>query len=377
MPCLYLHIPFCRRKCPYCDFYSLADPTGTTIDGYPRLLIRHLDWVCRQNRPGPFDTIFFGGGTPSLLSPAAVASILTAIDQKCGISPAAEITLEANPDSLDATKLADFRQAGVNRLSIGLQSLNDHDLNQLQRPHNVSTGLQAVRLARQAGFTNISCDLMFNLPGQHVNRLLADLEQLIELAPEHIAVYGLTIEPGTSFASLQQQGRLKLPDDEHYVQAYRLLHHRLNRAGYDHYEISNFARPGFCCRHNLGYWQRLSCLGLGAGAHSFNADNFGTRYAVANDLATYISDLDSDREPTLPLETFDRTAAMFETLYLGLRTADGVSESAFTARFGTSIAATYPQAIRRCAPHLRQIGDAWRLDLDGWLIFDTLLQHFY
>ena len=292
---LYLHIPFCLRKCPYCDFFSVPHH-GTAVSEYVQWLSADLQQAARH-WPGPISTLFFGGGTPSLLTPNEVAELLCQVDELFGFTADAEISLEANPGTLDPEKLVGYRQAGINRLSIGLQSLDDKRLLQLGRLHDAATGLQAVHDARSAGFDNISCDLMFALPEQTQDDLVADLDRLLALETEHIAVYGLTIEAGTPFAERQMRSELTLPDEDEYIAAYRMLHERLNTAGYAHYEISNFARPGRECQHNRLYWQRQHVLGLGAGAHSFRADGWGSRLAIPNDLAAYKANLQARRNP--------------------------------------------------------------------------------
>ena len=372
---LYLHIPFCLRKCPYCDFFSVPHH-GTAVAKYVQWLSADL-LQATDRWSGPISTLFFGGGTPSLLTPNEVAELLSQVDDRFGFAADAEISLEANPGTLDVEKLTGYRQAGVNRLSIGLQSLDDERLARLGRLHDTATGLQAVHDARVAGFDNISCDLMFAVPGQTVKDLAADLDRLLDITPEHIAVYGLTVEAGTPFAEQQTRGELSLPDEDAYIAAYRLLHDRLNMAGYEHYEISNFARSGKRCRHNQLYWQRQPVLGLGAGAHSFQAEQWGCRLAIPNDLPAYQADLQAGRDPSRLIETFDRQGAMIETIYLGLRTADGVDDHAFADRFGCSVEVAFPQAIERCQPQLQKVGGHWRFDLEGWLLYDTLLLHLF
>ena len=372
---LYLHIPFCLRKCPYCDFFSVPHH-GTAVSEYVQWLIADLQQAAKR-WSGPVSTLFFGGGTPSLLTPNEVAELLCQVDELFGFTADAEISLEANPGTLDREKLSGYKNAGINRLSIGLQSLNDKRLVQLGRLHDAATGLQAVHDARSAGFDNISCDLIFAVPEQSQDDLAADLNRLLALEPEHIAVYGLTVETGTPFAELQARGKLLLPDEDEYIAAYRLLHKQLETAGYKHYEISNFAMPGRECKHNQRYWQRRPVLGVGAGAHSFQAGNWGSRLAVPGDLATYKTDLQAGRDPAALIENFDRGEAMIETLYLGLRTADGVDNIAFAERFGCTVEEAFPQAIERCQPQLQKVDNRWRLDLDGWLLFDTLILNFF
>lgn len=375
MPGLYLHIPFCRRKCPYCDFFSI-EGDDVRLAGYPALLQRHLAWAAAHGWQGPFDTVYFGGGTPSLLAPAAVGALLDSAAREFGLAGDAEITLEANPGTVTLASLADYRAAGINRLSLGLQSLDPQQLAALGRLHDAAQGVQAVRWARQAGFADLSVDLIFALPGQTLSALDTELDGYLDLAPEHLSCYGLTAEPDTPFHHRVQAGELRLPDDDLYAEAYLLLHHRLQAAGYEHYEIANYARPGHVCRHNLGYWQRRPYLGVGAGAHTFRDVGWGERRTVPADLAGYAAALAGDRETTERLEGFDRAGAMSETLYLGLRTASGVDDTAFRIRFGCGVAAAYPAAVDRLKPWLNLEAGRWRLTVAGWLLYDRLVQEF-
>ena len=372
---LYLHIPFCRRKCPYCDFFSV-EGHAAQLRGYPALLRRHLAWAAGHDWHGPVDTVYFGGGTPSLLSARAVGGLLSAIDQRFGLTSAAEITLEANPGTVTAARLRDYRAAGVNRLSLGLQSLDVGQLLTLGRLHDAAHGVRAVKLARQAGFTNLSLDLIFALPGQTLSDLDAELDRYLDLAPEHLSCYGLTAEPDTPFHHRVQAGELQLPDGEFYAEAFLLLHERLTAAGYAHYEIANYARPGQACRHNLGYWGRRPYLGLGAGAHSFRDSGWGERWAVPPDLVAFGEALQKRQEPAEQLETFDRAGAMSETLYLGLRTRMGVNDAAFQARFGSTVAEVFPAAVAQLRPWLTREDGYWRMTVAGWLLFDRLIQEF-
>jgi oxygen-independent coproporphyrinogen-3 oxidase len=375
MPGLYLHIPFCRRKCPYCDFFSVAgdDPC---LRAYPGLLRRHLAWAAGRDGHGPVGTVYFGGGTPSLLTSRSVGSLLEAIAQNFGLASDAEITLEANPGTVTPARLAGYRAAGVNRLSLGLQSLDPKQLTLLGRLHDAKQGIQAVQWARQAGFTNLSLDLIFALPGQSPDDLDREIDRYLALAPEHLSCYGLTAEPDTPFHHRVQAGELRLPDEEFYADAFLHLHERLTAAGYAHYEIANYARPGSACRHNLGYWQRRPYLGVGAGAHSFRDTGWGERWAVATDLPGYAAALRNRCEPAACLEGFDRLGAMSETLYLGLRTRAGVDDAEFRARFGCGVAEAFPQAVVQLRPWLVLEEGHWRLTLAGWLLYDRLIQAF-
>lgn len=372
---LYLHIPFCRRKCPYCDFFSVVG-RDVQLQSYPGLLLSHLTWAAGHGWQGPVGTVYFGGGTPSLLEPRAVGKIVETIVCRFGLSADAEITLEANPGTVTPASLAGYRAAGINRLSLGLQSLDPGQLATLGRLHGRDEGVQAVTRARRAGFANLSLDLIFALPGQTLSALDDELTRYLDLAPEHLSCYGLTAEPGTPFQQRVQAGNLLLPDEGFYADAFLLLDERLTAAGFDHYEIANYARDGHACRHNLGYWQRRPSLGVGAGAHSFDAAGWGERRAVPADLEAYGAALQAGTEPAALLESFDRSGAMSETLYLGLRTRRGVDEAAFRGRFGCGVAEAYPQAVGRLQPWLNNEAGCWRLSLSGWLLFDRLIQEF-
>jgi len=372
---LYLHIPFCLGKCPYCDFYSVP-VREAELAAYPELLLQHLRWAADQGWSGALSTVYFGGGTPSLLPPQAIGELLAAAERRFGLTVDAEITLEANPGTLSAERLAGYRAAGVNRLSLGLQSLDPAQLSNLGRRHSRTEGLQAVRRARQAGFANLSLDLMFALPGQTLAALQDELRAYLELDPEHLSCYGLTAEPDTPFGRQVAAGQMVLPDDGLYAEAYELLHAELSAAGFDHYEIANYARPGRACRHNQAYWERRPYLGLGAGAHSFRAANWGTRWAVAADLAAYRQALAGRREPADRLEEFDRRGAMSETLYLGLRTRRGVSDDEFHQRFGCGVAAAFPEAVAELGDRLQHEAGSWSFSPASWLFYDRLIQAF-
>lgn len=373
---LYLHIPFCRSKCGYCDFFSIVAGSAERQE-YPGRLIQHLAWTTAQGTwPQAFSTIYFGGGTPSLLSPADISRILDAIARHCEIPDNAEVSLEINPGTVTAASLAGYRAAGINRLSLGLQTGQDRHLALLGRRHNSHGGYEAFAWARQAGFDNISLDLMFALPGQTPTDLEDDLEAFLALSPEHFSCYGLTAEPSTPLQAQVQSGEVLLPSEEVYAASFLRINERLTAAGYDHYEIANYARQGFACRHNLGYWQRQPYLGLGAGAHSFRPEGWGSRWQTPRDLTAYRQALDNRCEPAVQLEAFDRDAALRETLYLALRTRRGIQDTGLQATFGCTLEESFPEAIRRCEPWLRCDSGRWSFTPSGWLLFDHLIQHF-
>lgn len=376
MSSLYLHIPFCRRKCPYCDFYSLSGHTSL-LTHYPDLLIRHLRLAAESGRwQGPLTTVFFGGGTPSLLPAAEVARVLAVVRAEFELEITAEVTLEANPGTVSPATLEGYQLAGINRLSLGVQSLDDAGLRTLGRIHTASEACQTATWARQAGFTNLSLDVMFALPGQTVTNIQTEVDQLLALSPDHLSCYGLSVEEQTPFYHLHRRGELTLPDEEHYAELFLTLHERLTQAGYEHYEISNYAHPGRQCRHNLGYWQRQAYLGVGAGGHSFIDNGWGVRLAVPPDLNRYSRLLTAGTDPTEVLETFEHHGAMAETLYLGLRTACGVDDVRFRQSFGLGVAEAFPAAVEKAGNRLQFRSGKWSFDLNGWLLYDHLITPF-
>jgi oxygen-independent coproporphyrinogen-3 oxidase len=373
---LYLHIPFCLRKCPYCDFFSLVGQDGRSAE-YARAMRTQMALFHRDRPdPGPVATVFFGGGTPSLLAPAVVDEILTTTDRLWGLAGDAEISLEANPGTLSREKLEGYRRAGINRLSLGVQAFHPPLLTALGRLHTLTDVEASWSWARQAGFCNIGMDLIFGLPGQTLEDWLRDLKQALGHGPEHLSLYGLTLEEGTEFARLHRAGKLNLPDEEIVAAMFLEAHRLLEAQGYAHYEISNFARPGFQCRHNLAYWQRRPCFGVGAGAHSFFARSWGERWAAPPDLDHYCAALAQSLNPACLIEDFSREKAMAETLYLGLRTAGGVCEADFKRFFRAGVEEVFPEALKRLANDLVLVDGCWRLPGESWLIYDHLIQAF-
>ena len=372
---LYLHTPFCCSKCPYCDFFSIVPREQEEVDAYPALLMQELQQEAKD-WPGPLTSIFFGGGTPSLLPVQGIKAILDAARAFFGFSATIEISLEANPGTVTPSYLDALRRAGVNRLSLGIQALSDADLRRLGRVHSHQESLDAIAAARSAGFDNLSLDLIYSRPDQDLGQLRGEIAQLLALQPQHLSCYGLTVEEGTPFAQMKEAGTLTLPAEEAAAAAFLCVHEELSKAGFSHYEISNFARPGYECRHNLGYWRRLPYLGLGAGAHSLRGNGWGERRSVPSDLALYRQRLAAGIATAESIELCDQQLAMAETLYLGLRTTEGVSDAAFSRRFGRSIAEVFPVAIARCGDRLHHDDGRWYFDLDGWLLYDHLIANF-
>jgi oxygen-independent coproporphyrinogen-3 oxidase len=318
---LYVHIPFCPQRCPYCAF--------TILTGHTALYDRYVEAVCAEIRAwqalahkGPLPTVFFGGGTPSVLTPAQIQRILDTATAIFGIAPEAEITLEANPTTADAQKLSAFRASGCNRLSLGVQSFNDADLKALGRWHSAADAEAAYSAARRAGFTNVNLDVIFSIPGAPRQHWQATVHRLLTLAPEHISTYALTIEEGTRFARRHYQGRLEPVSEEDDAWAYAWGMETLTAAGYEHYEVSNFARPGWRSRHNWGYWHGADYLGVGLSAHSLLD---GQRHWNRRALQAYLTAVESGSLPCEGAERLDPVAARHERLWLQLRTCEGIA----------------------------------------------------
>ncbi len=345
---LYLHIPFCQHRCAYCDFNTYAG-LDELKPAYVRALVGEIRGVGRSaetaGRSRQAHTVFFGGGTPSLLSEAELGAILSQISQSFEISAAAEITLEANPGTVDLASLRGFRSLGVNRLSLGMQSSDSGELQMLERQHGMEHVWQAVSWARRAGFDNLNLDLIYGLPEQSLTRWRASLQAALALEPDHLSLYSLSLEFGTPMRKWVQQGRLPWPDPDLAADMYELADEMLERAGYLQYEISNWARPGLdgqprACLHNLQIWRNREYLGLGAGAHGC-ADGWRTR--VVRSPRAFIERLQSEtwtqEFPFTPgtvwreRQSLPRRAE--DTMILGLRlTREGVSEHAYAETFG-------------------------------------------
>jgi len=376
MGSLYLHIPFCSSKCPYCDFFSQVG-SQQQLDEYVELLKLNIEILSGEtDNDVSLDTIFFGGGTPSLLSQKQLQSILTHVDQNIGIKGNAEITLEANPGTLTPESLRGYRCAGINRLSLGIQSLNEQNLQRLGRIHTVAQARESIVSARSAGFDNLNLDLMFALPNQDISLLKHEISALLNFSPEHISLYGLSFEEGTEFFLQQQSGQIEPCEESLYADQYRLLHHHLTVAGYEHYEISNYAKSGSTCRHNQVYWQRRNCLAVGVGAHGFDEQGWGVRWYVPADLQRYSELLLQGENPAEQLETYDRHGAMKEYVYLALRTSTGINLQDFQQRFGVRFEQVFATENDKVGQYLLIDNNRCYLDADGWLIYDHLISNY-
>lgn len=362
---LYIHIPFCKAKCAYCDFYSLAH-SEEKMDAYTAALLRHLEEVAPRAAGMQVDTVYFGGGTPSYLGAARLIRILQTAQRRYDVTRDAEITLEANPDSAgDWRALRRLRRAGFNRLSLGVQSTDDELLRRIGRVHTCEQVQQAVTAARKAKLTNLSLDLIYGLPGQTMEDWQRTLADAVALGPEHLSCYGLKLEEGTPL--WQQRQALTLPDDDAQADMYLYTVAALSEAGYGQYEISNFARAGRESRHNLKYWRMQEYAGFGPGAHS---DFGGVRYGYVRDLDAYIA----GRLVLAEAETDGTLARDFEYVMLSLRTAEGIDRRTFENRYRQRF-----EAMERLFVQYEQAGLAqrteggWRLTPRGFLVSNSII----
>ena len=340
---LYIHIPYCLHKCGYCDFNS-HNINESEMESYVQALLSEIEQAAKDAQNHRVNTIFFGGGTPTTLPFADLARILEACRNHFQVDPEAEITCEANPATIPQTDLSQLREAGFNRLSIGVQSFDPDELKRLERVHSVDEIYLTVERARQAKFKNLSLDLMFGLPGQTVERWQDNLQQALGLQTDHISAYNLTIEPDTVFYKQQSQGQLTMPPDDFQRELFEITIATLTGAGYEHYEISNYAKPGNQSRHNLNYWVDGEYIGLGAGASSFFN---GDRYKNTNLPSRYITQINETQTAVESRETPDPRQRMGEAVMLGLRLRNGLNLATFEQQFGTSFHATFGDTIEK------------------------------
>ena len=341
---IYVHIPYCVKKCAYCDFVSVPSAQhAAEMEAYAAALTAEIlrEVPPLRARWGAAATIYVGGGTPTALPAPLLTGLLETLRTAAGTP--VECSVEANPGTVDAAYLGALRAAGANRLSLGVQSFDDALLRRIGRIHTAAEAEQAFHAARAAGFENISIDLMYGLPGQTLDHLRRSVAAAVALAPEHLSVYGLTVEEGTPFAAMQAAGRLNLPTEEAAEAMYDFLMAELPARGYARYEIANFARPGFESRHNRGYWHMTSYLGLGAAAHGY-VD--GARWANETDIPAYIRAVRAGacvRTPEDGART--RARAMEEYAFLALRTAEGIDAADFHRRWGRDLEEVYGAVI--------------------------------
>ena len=335
---LYLHIPFCIKKCDYCDFLS-GPSTRAGQEAYIYALLREIKAVSAlENRP--VDTVFIGGGTPSVPECDVMEKLLQGMQESFCFQKDAEITIEANPGTLTPKKLELYRKYGINRISIGLQSPKDEELKVLGRIHNYEQFQESYQMARAAGFSNINTDLMFAIPGQSYEGWMENLRTVAELGPEHISAYSLIIEDGTPFSKRE----LDLPDEDTEYRMYEDTAKVLEEYGYHQYEISNYARRGQECRHNEGYWQRKDYIGLGLGAASLIGNE---RFTNTTDMQEYLENSGITEQIRNNREILTREDEMAEFMFLGLRMTEGVSKAEFQEYFGTAIEKIYGKVLEK------------------------------
>ena len=382
---LYVHIPYCLAKCPYCDFNSYAARVWPE-DAYADALLSELAHATREGifPRGTATSIFFGGGTPSLFAPRTIARLLDGAARELTIAGDVEITLEANPGTVDEERLAGFVAAGVNRLSFGIQSFHPELLLALGRRHSVEDSFRALRAARDAGVKNLSLDLIYAVPGESLEACAADVARAIEIAPEHVSAYNLTYEKGTALFRELQEGRVDPAPEELEVAMFHLVRERLADAGYAQYEISNYAQPGREARHNQAYWRGTPYLGLGAGAHSFvprdaSADgtSYGTRWDTLRDPNRYMEAIRAAGVAVASREELTRAQAMGEACWLGLRERRGIDVGQFAARFATPLREAFPHVDQMLADGLVEWHEQHlRLTTQGLLVADSVFASF-
>lgn len=366
---LYIHIPFCAHKCAYCDFYSITN--NDLVQEYTAALVSHIQRQKSYAKDRIVDTIFFGGGTPSILPAECFIEIMRAIYDVFDVSKTAEITLEANPGTLDGKKLAAYREIGVNRLSLGLQSANDSELSLLSRIHTRDEFEDSYMLARMEGFTNINIDIMYGLPNQTLEKLLSTVEYVISIQPEHISFYGLSIEPGTPFGRNPNIQKL-LPDEYVQCDMYVAACQKLESAGYLQYEISNFSKKEYACRHNIKYWLGKEYLSFGPSATSF-IDRM--EYTYSPDIENYISCIKNEGEIRSYEYVFNIEELETRFVMTSFRLRAGINTTEYERRFKRDFEDKY---LERMEPYIVRgdivkTSNGYRLTRQGILISNTIL----
>ena len=338
---VYIHIPFCATKCYYCAFNTY---TFHKEEAKAYLTALRTEMELYGSETDPLQTVFIGGGTPSILSTDALKRLFADIHTHFQLTPNAEITVECNPGTVDSKKLSVMRDNGVNRLSFGLQAMQDETLKQLGRIHSVAEFLESYRLAREGGFENINIDLIFALPDQTMETWHHTLNEVISLEPDHISAYNLVMEEETPFYEWWQAGELHLPAEDTEADMFQYTIDTLTTHGYDHYEICNFAKPSHFARHNLVYWNNQPCIGLGAGACGYVN---GVRYTNIRGIAPYISKLSQHNKPIANTERMTGHAEKAETLMLALRKREGISIEAYRERFSEEIEVGFGDILKK------------------------------
>ena len=366
---IYIHIPFCRSKCQYCDFYSTACPEKKLMHDYVRAICAHIKETGPQAPGYRVDTVYFGGGTPSILPPDALAAILTAVRHSFDVSPKAEITFEANPDSVTPRLLRRLKSEGFNRVSLGIQSDDDDMLQRLGRPHTYEDAVNAVKRIRRAGYKNLSVDLMYGLPDQTLEDWQSTLTNVLQLAPDHISCYGLKVEPGTPLHA--KKNIINLPDDDTQADMYLTAVEMLKSRGFRHYEISNFAKKDKASAHNLKYWTGGEYLGFGPDASS---DFAGKRFALVRDLQAYIDGIFSGGQVIADLQEIPPRERAGEYLMMRLRTTVGINREEYEKQYLLPFD-PLEDILKVCKQrNFAILSDGrWRLSPEGMLLSNSIL----
>ena len=366
---LYVHIPFCVRKCQYCDFLS-GPSDEETKDRYIEALLKEIR-AAEHTEDYEIVSVFIGGGTPSALKAEAIASIMRTLQEQFFFCEDAEVTIEANPGTVDLEKLTIYRNVGINRLSLGLQSTDAEELKLLGRIHSYEEFLKSYEWARKAGFSNINIDLMFAIPGQTGEAWRQHLYQVAELNPEHISAYSLIIEEGTPFA----EQNLDLPDEDTEYQMYEDTAEILERYGYRQYEISNYAKQGYMCRHNAGYWQRREYLGFGLGASSLYR---GMRFSNTRRMQEYLKESRNPDQIRKDVTVLSRNERIEEFMFLGFRMTEGISEKKFEENFDVRLMDIYGDILQKYEEtgFMEHIETKWRLTRKGIHVSNHILADF-
>jgi len=355
---LYIHVPFCRSKCAYCDFYSITD--DSEVERYLLALSREMAF--HRDFAPCFDTVYIGGGTPSCLTPRQLAEILRNVHESFVIAPDSEITVEINPGDVDETRMRELHDTGVNRVSIGVQSFDDELLRFLGRRHDGRDGRLAIEAARNAGFHNLGIDLIYGVPGQSLELWQATLETAFRFEPEHLSCYELTLEEGTPLHRRIRDDRISLPGEEEGLRFFSMTSDFLTGRGYTHYEVSNFARQrSLVSRHNHKYWNHTPYLGLGPAAHSFKGN---LRWWNHRSLELYLRDVENGLAPTGGQESLAPDELLLEALYFGFRTIQGIHGPDFAERYGLDL-------FREKGPALQSLRDEGLVNLAGDILTPT------
>ena len=365
---VYIHIPFCASKCSYCDFYSLPNQ-DELMDRYQKALIRHIEESAPQMAPYYIDTVYFGGGTPSFYGARRLCELFETLKTNARVLKSAEVTVEMNPDSVTKEDLHLLHEAGVNRISLGVQSANDDILRLIGRRHNYRQVIEAVKLIRAEGFDNLSVDLIYGLPTQSRSDWADTLSNALALLPEHLSCYGLKVEEGTPICKYQDSPLL--PNDDDQADMYLYMTDVMERYGYQQYEISNFARPGRQSRHNLKYWQLDEYMGFGPAAHSYVG---GVRYSYVRDLKKYLDGVENGGSIVDEYEKIDKAESAAEYIMLGMRTTRGISKDEYFAIYRSGFdKIEYLLSEYEKNGWVRQAGNRWRFTSSGFLLSNILI----